>query len=374
MDTARRILVVTGTRAEFGLLAPIMRAIQAHEALRLIVIAAGAHLIAPALTLREVRAAFDIADSVPMQIAGRTGRMEDAHALGRGVARFARIYERLTPDVVLVLGDRIEAFAAASAACIAGICVAHVHAGDRAEGVADEAMRHATTKLAHLLFAASPASAERLRRMGEDPHHVHLVGSPAIDTLPDIAPMTPEAFADLGSPSAVLLFHPIGRDDNAEKADAIALLDGLRDERVLAIHPNHDPGRDGIVAALHDRAVRHLLHLPRAQFVALLKRLALNKGVLVGNSSAGLIESAAIPLATIDAGPRQGGRERCANVVSVETITPDAIRAALAAASAIDLSRVAHTYGDGASADRIARVLAATDPHDPRLLRKRCTY
>lgn len=374
MSNAKRILVVTGTRAEFGLLAPVMHAIKRHEALELIVIAAGTHLISPALTLRDVRATFDIADSVPMQIAGRTGRMEDAHSLGRGVARFARIFERLSPDVVLVLGDRIEAFAAASAASIAGICVAHAHAGDRAEGVADEAMRHATTKLAHLLFAATPVSGERLVRMGEDPANVHVVGSPAIDTLADIAPMPQPEFDELGSPTAVLLFHPIGRDDNAELADATALLAGLGAERPLALHPNHDPGREGILAAINASGVQQIPHLPRDRFVALLKRLASRGGVLVGNSSAGLIEAAAIPLAVVNAGPRQGGRERCANVVLVDSISAESVAAGVAAARAIDLARVDHPYGDGRSAARIAQILATTNHADPRLLRKRCMY
>ncbi len=111
-----RVAVVTGTRAEFGLLKPIMRAIDSHPKLELLVIAAGSHLIQPAETFRDVKAAFDIADSVPMQVAGRTGRYEDAEAVGHGVGRFARSFQRLNLDLVVVLGDRIEPFAAASAA------------------------------------------------------------------------------------------------------------------------------------------------------------------------------------------------------------------------------------------------------------------
>ena len=110
MSTKRRILVVTGSRAEFGLLRPVMYAVQRHPELELIVVAAGSHLIQPALTLRDVKAEFAIADSVPMQIVGKTGRYEDAEALGRGVGRFARVFLAMNPDWVVVLGDRIEAF------------------------------------------------------------------------------------------------------------------------------------------------------------------------------------------------------------------------------------------------------------------------
>ncbi|MEN0019640.1 MAG: UDP-N-acetylglucosamine 2-epimerase, partial [Planctomycetota bacterium] len=141
-DPARvpaRIMVVTGTRAEFGLLTPVMRAVEAHPALQLQVVAAGSHLVPPALTFRDVKAVFDVVDSVPMQRPGHGTRLDDAEAVGRGMARFARTLAGHEPDWVVVLGDRIEAFAAASAASLAGVAVAHIHGGDRAEGIADEA-------------------------------------------------------------------------------------------------------------------------------------------------------------------------------------------------------------------------------------------
>ena len=166
----RRVAVVTGSRAEFGLLRPVMRAIDARGDLQLQVIAAGSHLIPPALTFRDVKRDFEIADSVPMQVAGRSTRFDDAESVGRGVARFARSFQALDPHWVVVLGDRIEAFAAASAASIGGRAVAHLHGGDRAEGVSDEAMRHAITKLAHLhLPGDATQSADRILRMGETP-------------------------------------------------------------------------------------------------------------------------------------------------------------------------------------------------------------
>jgi UDP-N-acetylglucosamine 2-epimerase len=126
-----RVAMVTGTRAEFGLLRSVGLAIAARPDLELAVVAAGAHLISPALTFREVKQSFNIADVVPMQIAGKTGRSEDAEALGRGVSRFGRAFEKLRPDWVLVLGDRIEAFAAAAAASVAGYPVAHPRRGPR---------------------------------------------------------------------------------------------------------------------------------------------------------------------------------------------------------------------------------------------------
>lgn len=376
----RRVAVITGARAEFGLLKPVMRAVQAHPALELLCIAAGSHLIQPAETFREVRAAFPVADSIPMQIAGRTGRAEDAEALGRGIARFARSFAMLRPDWVVVLGDRIEAFAAAASASISGIAVAHIHGGDRAEGIADEAMRHAITKLAHLHFAATDQSADRIRRMGERPEHILTVGSPAIDDLATIPPIDDDAYEALGRPRTALLMHPIGRTDEQEEHAAAQLLSALVELAgpVLALHPNHDPGRGGIVRALdsaHRGSVHVERHLPRPKFVGVLKRLAADPaGVLVGNSSAALIEAAALQLPAIDIGRRQSGRERPNSAVRIDSESPGALAEALRAARAIDRRSITHPYGDGHAGESIAAALAGVDPLDQTLLRKRSSY
>src|SRR5438105_3875872 len=126
----------------------------------------------------------------PRQTAGRTSRADEVEGVGTGVARFGRAFQRLAPDWVVVLGDRIEPFAAAAAASIGGYALAHIHGGDRAEGIADEAMRHAISKLAHLHLPATEQSRERLVRMGERPEHIHTVGSPAIDGLEAIPALT----------------------------------------------------------------------------------------------------------------------------------------------------------------------------------------
>lgn len=375
--TPRRIAVVTGSRAEFGLLRPVMQAVQKRGDLELFVIAAGSHLVLPATTFHEVKREFTVAEIVPMQNAGQTGRSEDVQSVARGVGRFGRAFEKLGPDWVVVLGDRIEAFAAATAAAIGGWALAHIHGGDRAEGVADESMRHAITKLAHLHFPATALSASRIVRMGEDQTRVHLVGSPAVDALHTIAPLTLEAYNELGAPTALFLMHPVGRTNEAEEAAAAAALEALHGERVLALTPNLDPGRDGIQRALKHAAVRVLENLPREQFVGLLKRLACLRsipGVLVGNSSAGLIEAAAVKLPVVDIGPRQNGRERCGNVVHVDRETAEDVARAVAAARAVGPDSYTHPYGDGHAGGRIAEVLARTNPHEPGMTRKRCVY
>jgi len=380
VSAATPICVVTGTRAECGLLEPVMRAIQRDARLRLQVIVAGAHLLPPAFTRREIEAHFRIDASVYMQAPDRTGRAADAIALGRGVSGFADAFERLAPEWVVVLGDRIEAFAAAAAASVGGVGLAHIHAGDRAEGVADEAMRHAISKLAHLHLAATRQSAERLEKMGESRDTIRVVGSPAIDGLDDIPPLDDDAFADLGSPQVVLLLHPAGRADAEERAACERALRALEGRSVLALHPNHDPGRDAILDALRaaegDGRIRLVAHLPRAAFVGLLRRIANAGGALVGNSSAGLIEAAAVRCPVVDLGPRQGGRERPGNVVHTDAADAADIARALREATGRDLSTLAHPYGDGGAGPRIASAVAEAGKvrDNANRLRKRCAY
>ncbi|MFG0246952.1 MAG: UDP-N-acetylglucosamine 2-epimerase [Phycisphaerales bacterium JB052] len=373
-----KVMVVTGTRAEFGLLRPVMHAIHAHPALELYVVAAGSHLVQPAVTFREVKAEFAIADSIPMQTAGKVGRLHDVESLGKGIARFGRSYDMNSPDMVVVLGDRIEAFAAASAASVGGIPLAHIHGGDRAEGVADEAMRHAITKLAHVHFPASNMSAKRIVKMGEDPAQVFVVGSPAIDGLDEINPLGDGAFAQLGSPQIVVLMHPIGRKDDEESEAMRTVLESVTDKRVLVLHPNLDPGRRGIMEAIESAPIDVQVRegLPRDVFVGLLKRVGASGGALVGNSSAGLIEASAIGCPSVDIGDRQHGRERCAGWTVHADEAVDSIHAALARATDPEAERSAHPYGDGTSgmqiADLISKVLG--DPRSGQLMRKLCTY
>jgi UDP-hydrolysing UDP-N-acetyl-D-glucosamine 2-epimerase len=354
-----------------------MLAVARHPALELACVVAGSHLVGNEPTVHEVKRDFKIADIAPMQQSGPSGRFEDAASVGRGIGRFGRAFERLNPAWVVVLGDRIEAFAAAACASIAGIPLAHLHGGDRAEGVADEAMRHAITKLAHLHLPATPASAERIVRMGERPETVRVIGSPAVDGLDAIEAMNDEAWRALGAPDTVFLMHPIGRSPEVEEADAAEVLGTLRasGRRVLALEPNLDAGREGISRAIRESGVASRAHLPRAEFVGLLKRLAGAGGVLVGNSSAGLIEAAVLRAAAVDVGPRQAGRERPANVVHADDVA--GARAALDRAIAIpqaERSAWTHPYGDGRAGERAAAELAAWLPRSGSLVRKRCAY
>lgn len=372
----KRVIFVTGSRAEFGLLVPVIDGAMALAELDVMVVAAGSHLVSPALTFRDVKKKYEVADSIPMQVAGRVGRLEDVQSLGRGIARFGRSFELLEPDWVVVLGDRIEAFAAATAASVGGIPVAHLHGGDVAEGVADEAMRHAITKLAHLHLAASEDAARRIRMMGEPAARIVVTGSPAIDGLGAVEPMSDQDAAELGDPEAILMLHGTGRTDEQEEATADATLQALEGRRVLWLAPNLDAGRHGIVRAMNSAGPRALVreHLVRDRFLSLLARLAKRGGVMVGNSSAALIECQALGLPAVNIGPRQGGRERGSGVVDASGESVEAIRAALERAMALDRSTITHPFGDGSAGERAAAAIARVDLTDPSLVRKRSDF
>lgn len=369
-----RIVVVTGCRADWALLRPVMRAIASREDLLLLPVVTGTHLLPDVNTRAEVATEIDFAAEVPMQEPGVTGRTADASALGRGIAGLAQVFGRLQPDVVLVLGDRIEAFAAAAAGSVGGRLVAHIHGGDRAEGVADEAMRHAITKLAHIHFPATEQSAERIARMGEREDSIHVVGSPAIDDLDSFAPISDEQIAafnlDAARPFAAVLHHPAGLPDATEAATMSAIITAIAESsvamNVIYLSPNHDPGRESVLRALGGRPLTD--HLPRSQFIGLLRRAAM----LIGNSSAGLVEAAALGLPAINIGPRQSGRERASNVIDVLDPTPEAIGAAIKDAMKRPRSTI-HPYGDGHAGERIASTLSTLRIRPPST-RKCNTY
>lgn len=373
--SARRVCIVTGSRAEWGLLRRVAVAVTKRHELELQIVAAGSHLLLPAETWRDIDLPID--SKVPMQQPGISGRLADAEALGRGVSGFASTLTALKPDWVVVLGDRIEAFAAAAAASVGGLAVAHIHGGDRAEGIADEAMRHAITKLAHLHLPATQQSMDRIIRMGEPSERVKCVGSPAIDALTETPSLDESRFRALGSPELVALLHPAGLPEDGERAYAEAMSEAMTGRRVLWLAPNHDAGRESIAELMVGAARAGVVcadHLPREQFVGLLKRLSREGGALIGNSSAGLIEAAALRCPVVDIGPRQAGRERPNNVVHVDEPDASTVRQAIEQATGMDRMAIRHPYGQGTAGDAIADLLATMDPHAPGFLRKRNAY
>jgi len=342
----KRIAIITGTRADYGVLETVIDAVDRAEALELGLIVTGTHLT----TGSDANIQFPIAARVEMQsINGAGGYASDVQALGRGIIGIGRAFDAIDPDLVLVLGDRIEALAGALAASVGGRLLAHIHGGDRAQGVADEGMRHAISKLSHLHFPATLGSADRLKRMGEDPARIHVFGSPSIDALGAVVP-------DAQAPALIVMQHPTGLPDSEEHKRMRITLEATANHNRLIFAPNHDPGHAGIRSAIESAGLSAIDNLPRDKFLALLA----GARAIAGNSSAGLIEAAALGTPCINLGDRQRGREAGASVIHCDHAA-DAIREAIDRALAMDLTGSEHPYGDGTAGQRIADFLEATD-------------
>lgn len=381
----RKVCFVSGTRAEFWLMRSTLEAIQAHAGLSLQLVCTGMHLDERhGRSIDRVRAeGWTVDAEVPWHEDGANrGPAQNAAATGRAIARLAEVYEELGTDVVLVVGDRVEAFAAAAAGHISRRVVAHVHGGDRALGQVDDSLRHSISKLAHLHFPATAQSARRLKRMGEDPWRVVRVGSPGIDGIAEAAGESSDVSAQCPGcrrgQYALLVLHPTDTDPGAENERAETVLSAVSEvgfERVVVVYPNNDPGSAGIMrrwdALRGDERFVLRRDVPRELFLGLMRDAA----VLVGNSSSGIIEAASFGTPIIDIGPRQSGRERSGNVTNVPFDRAE-IAAALSAVwngGRARRSSARNVYGGGAAGARIAEALGRIDVSDA-LLRKLIAY
>lgn len=376
----RTVCVVTGSRAEYGLLRPIMQ--EVRRRMRLQTIVTGMHLVGRlGHTVDEIRRdGFRIDARVPM-IGSGDDAPAMARSIGRGVIGITDALQRLRPDVVLVLGDRFEAFAAAIAAAYSGRVLAHVHGGDSPHGGLDEYGRHAITKLAHLHFAATARSAARIRRLGERPRNVYRVGAPGLDAIRQARlPRQSALAAEHGwKPKGYVLFvmHPVSTTPDAAAREMTEALEGALSAGlpVIALYPNADAGGRRMLSALRRfrRRVVAVPSLSHAEFLALLRDAA----ALVGNSSSGIIEAPTFHVPVVNVGPRQAGRERASNVVDARPARSDVARALRFALEdrrfRARLPRLRSPYGDGRAARRIVDVLARVDL-GPDLRRKRLTY
>jgi len=370
----RRIGVLTTGRHDWGYLRPVVGAIEAHPALTPIVFVTGSHLH-PAYghTVSDVRRAGVEPVEVPL-FADTTGdeppaiTPADLATLARALA--AALAER-SVDVMVVLGDRIETLMAAVVTVASQIVLAHIHGGDRAAGEFDDANRHAITKLAHVHFPATAAAAERIGRMGEAIDRIHPVGSPGIDSIRD-EPLAgdrrlAEVLDGVDGPYAVILQHPSGLGPAGEAATADAVCRGVAEAGLAAVclEPNGDPGREAIRSVLRKFSSHHgwpiLATVGRPVFLRLIRDAV----ALVGNSSSGMIESAAVGAVAVNVGDRQRGREHGGNVVHCPAergpITAALRRLVTDGQWARALRAAPCPFGDGRAAVRIAEVLATLD-------------
>lgn len=383
----RKVLVVIGSRANYGSIKSVMRAVTAHPDLQLKIIVGASALLDRFGSVVDVieRDGFVPDARVNMIVEGETP-VTMAKSTGLGLLELPTLFELLKPDIIVTVGDRFETMATAVASAYMNIPLAHTMGGE-VTGTIDESIRHAITKLAHVHFPANRDSADRIIRLGEDPLAVHVVGCPRIDLVADIVSKGSTAedaewldhegvggLISLDRPFLLVSQHPVTTEYGQAERQITETLMALHELHLptVMLWPNVDAGSEDISRGMRKFReqykpdyIRFYKNFPVETYLRLMKSAA----CLVGNSSAPLREGAFLGTPAVNIGSRQEGRERAPNVIDV---APD--RAAIVAAIRRQLAHGpyarAEMYGDGHAGARIADVLAVTPLH----VQKRIQY
>ena len=367
---SRTICVVTGSRAEYGLLRWVMETIRETPGLELQIIATGMHL-APefGLTFREIeKDGFRIDRKVEILLSSDTPTGL-AKSMGLGLIGLGEALQQLRPDLMLVLGDRFEIFSAASAALVARVPVAHLHGGETTEGAFDEALRHSITKMSHLHFVAAEEYRKRVIQLGEHPDRVFLVGGLGIDNIKKLPLLDRPALEaslgfQLGLHNLLITFHPVTLEDATsiqQMEELLAALKTLDDTHLIFTMPNADTGGRVLFDMIEQFVVAHA-NARAYDSLGQLRYLSCIQYVdgVVGNSSSGLIEVPSFGKGTINIGDRQRGRLKAQSVIDC---APDrqSIATALKRLYSSDfqaaLRMVCNPYGEGGASEKIVRIL-----------------
>ncbi len=381
----RKILVVTGTRAEYGILYPVLKEIKKHKGISLILVAGGMHLSKKlGYTIDEIKKdGFKIngifKSLLPGEELGRIGQ-----SIGIGILELIKIFKKTKPDIVLITGDREEAFSAAVASACMNIPLAHMSGGEVGTGGhIDESIRHAITKFANIHFATSKKSQERILKMGEEKWRAFNVGSASIDTIFHEKLLLPAEVAkkfslDLSKPVLLTIIHPLSLEFEKSYYHAKEILEAIKElgYQTIVIYPNSDPGGKKIIKAIKEYEkfpfVKTFKNIPHQEYISLMKI----SNVMVGNSSSGIIEAPSFKLSVVNVGSRQEGRERAKNVIDVGYDKKEIIKAVKIAMSPKFMKIVKNIkspYGNGTASKKIVGILSKIKINQ-KLLHKKITY
>ncbi len=381
-----KVAVVTGSRAEYGLLYWILKEMEQTEAIELQLIVTGMHL-APefGMTINTIlEDGFKVAGKIDMQLSSASGQ-GIARSTGIGIIGLAEAFERLKPDILLILGDRYEIFAAASAAMCMGIPIAHISGGESTEGAIDEQIRHAITKMAHIHFPANDFYANRIHKMGEESWRIFCVGDPAIENISKAALLSCEELSellgmDLSKETILITYHPVTNERDSLKYqmdELLGVLNKFSCQKVFT-YPNADEGSSYIISrivdfASGDRNSKVFKNLGMTNYLSMLKHAK----AVVGNSSSGIVEAPSFCIPVVNIGNRQQGRLQASNIIDC-TNEADSIEKALWKALYDEsfiksLKDTVNPYGGGNTSKQIVRILAGIE-YDKKLLVKKLAY
>ncbi len=366
----RQICVVTGTRAEYGLLRWLMEEIREAPGLELQIIATGMHLSPEfGLTYLEIeKDGFSIDRKVEMLLSSDTPSGV-AKSMGLGLIGFGDALQQLQPDIMLVLGDRFELFSAVAAAMVARIPVAHLHGGESTEGAFDEAIRHSITKMSHLHFVAAEEYRKRVIQLGEHPERVFLVGGLGIDNIKKLELLDrPELETalefKLGAKNLLVTFHPVTLEKESsamQMTELLAALEKLKDTHLIFTMPNADTDSRVLIGMVDQFVVRcpfarSYTSLGQLKYLSCIRHV---DGV-VGNSSSGLLEVPSFAKGTINIGDRQRGRLKAKSVIDCDPEQKSiaaALRKLYSKEFLLELGTVQNPYGEGGASKKIVKIL-----------------
>lgn len=382
-----KIAVITSTRAEYGLLYPLIVKLRQEEHFELQLLVSGTHLLEKyGKTIRYIEEdGIPISYEIPIFTEAYAGdEAQAARAVGEAVSLCGKIFSTERYDAIILLGDRYELLGFCSAAVLCRIPIIHIHGGEITQGAIDDKIRHAVSKLASIHFPSVNAYAQRILQMGEDPQHVHVVGALGIDNiksleLPDKQQLFQQLDIHTDLPVAAVTYHPVtGEEPQAALPEIRNVLEALLESGVFCIitMPNSDVGGELIQREILSYAQRHedriafRKSLGQRLYLSLLK----HADVMVGNSSSGILESASFGLPTVDIGIRQQGRMAPENVLHCECQKEkivQTIRHALSPQFRESLRDYVNPYGDGHAAEKIVAVLKETDFSNKALICKK---
>jgi GDP/UDP-N,N'-diacetylbacillosamine 2-epimerase (hydrolysing) len=366
----RKICIITGTRAEYGLLRGLMQGIKNDVDLDLQIIVTGMHLSPDfGLTYLEIENdGFQINRKIEILTSSDTS-VGIAKSMGLALIGFADVFNELKPDIIVVLGDRFEVFAAASAALVARIPIAHLHGGESTEGAFDEAFRHSVTKMSQLHFVAADEYRRRVIQLGEQPERVFLVGGLGVDAIKRTALLNRAEFErsidfKLGARNLLITFHPVTLEAQSpaeQMAELLSALSELENTNLIFTMPNADTGGRKLAAMVdsfvdsHSNA-RVYTSLGQLRYLSCLKFV---DGV-VGNSSSGLTEAPSMGVGTINIGDRQKGRMVASSVINcLPTLVSirESLKMLYDPLFQADLNKIVNPYGNGGASEKIIEII-----------------
>lgn len=380
----KKIVVVTGTRAEYGYLKPLMHAIDKERELQLVPIITGMHLISDfGDTYKIVQKDFPKSVKIDMTLNGDSLK-DMADYLSTGIKNFTEYLNENRPDMIVVLGDRSESLAAGLAAMYLNIPIAHINGGDVTGFTIDESIRHIITKIAHIHFAHTKLNAERIKKMGEEKKRIFVTGALTLDTILNTKISSKDEIfkkynLDSNKTTFLVIQHPITTLDDkgySEMKELFLALDTLK-EQTIVIYPNCDAGSKRLIDLLESYRDKQYIHifknLPHEEYLSLMKSVDL----MMGNSSSGIIESPSFKIPVINIGKRQQGREKSENIVDVESDKNKLLKAIDFALNNKDfqkkVKRCENKFGDGNAAKKIIKKIKEVKIND-KLIQKKLTY